>query len=152
MCSFAYKVLFDPEKNVYQAKWTRAMWSIYCMSCCILSMNADAFKAAILYMLVSDIISRATVPSSCNNIKLKPRSRLHTWWSCPDIQPFWKELHCLISTITTYTPDYNPAQFLLHHTSLSHSIYNRSLIGENVYTCTVAQTVPSDYGQLVLRY
>lgn len=51
----------------------------------------------------------------------------HIWWDCDKIQPFWKEVHNLITHITTYSLDYTPAQFLLHYTSLGKKTYYKSL-------------------------
>ena len=53
---------------------------------------------------------------------------LHIWWGCDLIRPFWKEVHQLISRITTYTPDFTAAQYLLHHSSLPQYIYKKSLM------------------------
>lgn len=53
---------------------------------------------------------------------------LHIWWECTLIQPFWTEIHRLISQITTITPDFTPAQFLLHHTTIPRSKYKNSLV------------------------
>ena len=52
---------------------------------------------------------------------------LHVWWDCEALQPFWREVHDLISHVTTYTLDYTPSQYLLHHTSLSKKDYFKSL-------------------------
>lgn len=60
----------------------------------------------------------------CNSVL---GSLLHIWWECPRIQPFWKEVHRIIAQITTYTPDFTPAQYLLHHTSIPYSAYKKSL-------------------------
>lgn len=56
------------------------------------------------------------LPSTCWRCNTADGTFLHIWWSCPLIQPYWTEIHSLISQITTYTPDFTPAQFLLHHT------------------------------------
>lgn len=53
---------------------------------------------------------------------------LHIWWECPLIQTYWTEIHHLITQITTFTPDYTPAQFLLHHTSIPQRVYKKSLV------------------------
>lgn len=52
---------------------------------------------------------------------------LHVWWECEPLQPFWKEAHDLIVQVTTITLEYTPAQFLLHHTTLSKKDYFKSL-------------------------
>lgn len=52
---------------------------------------------------------------------------LHVLWTCPLLQPFWKEVHSIISQMTTYTLDYSPAEFLLHHMSLSHKTCFKSV-------------------------
>lgn len=54
-------------------------------------------------------------------------SSLHIWWDYPLLQPFWKEVHPLMTKITTYCPDYTLAQFHLNHTSLPQSAYKKSL-------------------------
>lgn len=38
---------------------------------------------------------------------------IHIWWECDPIQTFWKEIHSIIEQVTTYTLNYNPAQYLL---------------------------------------
>lgn len=68
-----------------------------------------------------------SVPSMCWRCMSNSGTLLHVWWDCPVLQPFWKEIHSLISQITTYTPDFTPAQYLLHHTSLPKSTYCKSL-------------------------
>lgn len=51
---------------------------------------------------------------------------LHIWWGCTHIQPFWLEIHRLITQITTFTPDYTPT--LLHYTSIFWSAYKKSIV------------------------
>lgn len=52
---------------------------------------------------------------------------IHIWWECPLMQPFWQEVHSIISQVTTYTLNYNPAQYLLYHTALPKQAYYKSL-------------------------
>lgn len=52
---------------------------------------------------------------------------IHIWWECPLIQLFWQEVNSIISQVTTYTLNYNPAQYLLHHTTLPKQAYYKSL-------------------------
>lgn len=54
-------------------------------------------------------------------------SLLHIWWTCPKIQLFWKEVHRIITQVTTYTLDYTPEQFLLHHSTIPTRSYLCSL-------------------------
>lgn len=68
-----------------------------------------------------------TIPNICWRCEKSVGTMLHIWWECENIQPFWKEVHNLISHITTYILDCSPAQFLLHHTSLSKKSYFKSL-------------------------
>lgn len=68
-----------------------------------------------------------TIPQTCWRCNTDTGSLLHIWWSCSKIQPFWKEVHTLITRITTYTLDFNPAMFLLHHSSFHIPAYHRSL-------------------------
>lgn len=68
-----------------------------------------------------------SIPPLCWRCESAQGILLHIWWGCPRIWPFWKEVHRLISHITTYTPDFTPAQYLLHHTSLLQFAYKWSL-------------------------
>lgn len=52
---------------------------------------------------------------------------LHIWWDCEPLRLFWREVHGLVAHVTTYTLVYTPAQFLLHHTTLSRRDYYKSL-------------------------
>lgn len=68
------------------------------------------------------------VSPKCWRCNAARRSLLHIWWECPLIQPYWADIHRLITQITTYTPDFTPAQFLLHHTSIPQRLYKKSLV------------------------
>lgn len=52
---------------------------------------------------------------------------IHIWWECESIQTFWREVHSIIEQVTTYTLNYSPAQYLLHHTTLYKHDYHNSL-------------------------
>lgn len=54
-------------------------------------------------------------------------SLLHIWWKCPRIQPFWTKVHEVIQHVTTYTLSFTPSQYLLHHSTISHHAYKKSL-------------------------
>lgn len=54
-------------------------------------------------------------------------SLLHIWWECAHIKPFWETIHKTIAHITTYTLEFSPAQYLLHHTIIPQSNYRKSL-------------------------
>lgn len=68
-----------------------------------------------------------SIPNTCWRCGKAEGTMLHVWWDCDLIQPFWKKVHDIISQVTTYTLDYAPAQYLLHHTTLSKSAYYKSL-------------------------
>lgn len=70
---------------------------------------------------------KSTIPNTCWRCGVEVGTMLHIWWDCAILQPFWKEVHKLITQITTFTLDYTPAQYLLHHTSLSKRNYFKSL-------------------------
>lgn len=53
---------------------------------------------------------------------------LHIWWSCLLLQTFWIQVHEITSQVTTYSLDYTPAQFILHHSSTSAHSYWKSLV------------------------
>lgn len=67
------------------------------------------------------------IPSNCWRCSDGEGSLLHIWWSCPSIQPFWKEINRITSNITTYQIEFTPAQMLLHH-SIPKRHYQRSLV------------------------
>lgn len=69
----------------------------------------------------------ADIPDTCWRCEWEVGTMLHVWWTCEKLQPFWKQVHDLISHVTTFSLDYTPAQFLLHHTSLSRKTYYKSL-------------------------
>lgn len=71
--------------------------------------------------------SSSDTPDTCWRCGTEVGTMLHVWWACDKLQPFWKEVHDLITHITTFTLDFTPAQFLLHHTSLSKREYHKSL-------------------------
>lgn len=52
---------------------------------------------------------------------------LHIWRKYALLQQFWKEVHALTTRVITYTLDYSPAQYLLHHTTLPKKHYYKSL-------------------------
>lgn len=68
-----------------------------------------------------------SVPSTCWRCNNARGTLLHIWWECPLLQPFWSDIHELISRITTYTPDFSPARYLLHHRQGSPSSYKKTL-------------------------
>lgn len=68
-----------------------------------------------------------TVSPQCWRCETETGTLLHIWWTCPKLQPFWKEVHRLIHQITTYAIEFTPAQFLLHHPSIPKHTYFRSL-------------------------
>lgn len=68
-----------------------------------------------------------TIPNTCWRCKTEVGCMLHIWWDFALLQLLWREVHSLLSQITTYTLDFKPAQYLLHHTSLSKRTYYKSL-------------------------
>lgn len=52
---------------------------------------------------------------------------IHTWWSCPLIQNFWKMVQRTIPSIISENLRFNPAQYLLHHNSIPKKQYLKSL-------------------------
>lgn len=54
-------------------------------------------------------------------------SLLHIWWTCPKLQPFWKEVHRITNQVTTFNLNFSPEQILLHHSSIPKSAYLRLL-------------------------
>lgn len=67
------------------------------------------------------------IPDTCWLCVKERGTMLHVWWDCEKLQPFWKEIHEIITQVTTFKLDYTPAQYLLHHTSLSKKVYHKSL-------------------------
>ena len=57
-----------------------------------------------------------------------PGTLLHIWWECPLIAAFWKDVHDLITSISTFTPDFTAEQYLLHLSSLPNSVYKGSIV------------------------
>lgn len=68
-----------------------------------------------------------SVSNVCWRCKGAIGSMIHIWWECPALQPFWREVHSIISRVTTYTLDYNPAQYLLHYSTLPKHTYQKWL-------------------------
>lgn len=68
-----------------------------------------------------------TIPPNCWRCADDDGSLLHLLWSCPQIQPFWMEVHRLTSLITMYPLDFSPAQLLLHHSTTHKTRYHKSL-------------------------
>ena len=71
--------------------------------------------------------SPSTSPT-CWRCKSALGTLIHIWWECPIVQPFWKEVYRIIPLITTYSPNFTAAQFLLHHTSLPYHVYKNSIV------------------------
>lgn len=57
-----------------------------------------------------------SIPPICWRCNATRGTLLHIWWECNLIQPFWSEIHWLISQITTYSLAFSPTRYLLHHT------------------------------------
>ena len=70
----------------------------------------------------------ANISPLCWRCKSAQGTILHIWWECVLIKPFWKDIHRLISRITTFTPDFTAAQYLLHHSSFPYYTYKKSLM------------------------
>lgn len=68
-----------------------------------------------------------SVPPTCWRCHSSEGTLIHIWWECPLLKSFWSEIHSKISQITTYTPSFTPAQYMLHHTSVPPSAYKKSL-------------------------
>lgn len=68
-----------------------------------------------------------SIPNICWRCEKAIESMIHIWWECDSIQKFWSEVHSIIEHVTTYTLNYNPAQYLLHHTTLPKQDYHKSL-------------------------
>lgn len=68
-----------------------------------------------------------SVPPTCWRCNAALGTLIHIWWECPLIIPYWTEIHRLITQITSYAPDFTPAQYMLHHTSMPLSSYKKSL-------------------------
>lgn len=52
---------------------------------------------------------------------------LHVWWSCPNIQIFWKEVHEIIVKVSDCPVVFTPQQYLLHSTPVPKTQYYKSL-------------------------
>lgn len=68
-----------------------------------------------------------SIPNTCWRCNGDVGSMIHIWWECPILQVFWREVHDIIQRVTTYTLDFAPAQYLLHHTTLPKRSYHRLL-------------------------
>lgn len=70
---------------------------------------------------------KPTTPETCWRCHKDRGPLLHIWWSCTPIQTFWKEVCRITSHVTSYDLELTPAQFLLHHSPLTHKSYHKSL-------------------------
>lgn len=86
----------------------------------------------------------ADLPDTCWRCQSERGSLLHLWWACPLIQNFWSAVHCNFTQVTTYTLDHFPAQFLLHHSTLPHGAYFKSLAMHMVNAAK--QCIPLHWG------
>lgn len=68
-----------------------------------------------------------SIPNTCWRCKKEVGSMLHIWWSCPAINAFWLKIHRTIRSVTSTPLQFTPLQYLLHFTSLSKSLYYKSL-------------------------
>lgn len=67
------------------------------------------------------------ISDKCWRCKHEEGSMLHIWWTCPLIQNFWKIVHKTITSITSENLRFNPAQYLLHYSSIPKKQYLKSL-------------------------
>lgn len=69
-----------------------------------------------------------SIPNTCWRCTREPCTLLHIWWSCPLNQPFWTQVHELVTLISTFSLEYTPAQFLLHHFNIPAHQYRKTLV------------------------
>lgn len=126
LVSYTYALLFSDQNP--KNKWTNSKWEQD------LSINLSDTEWETIYTITHK--GSLNIYAQKNYFKLLPRwyrtplilhliyptvsphcwrcgtemgSLLHIWWTCPKIQPFWKEVHRIIHQITTYSLDYTPA-------------------------------------------
>lgn len=87
------------------------------------------FKLASRWYRTPTLLNRfdPRVPNSCWRCSREPGSLLHIWWECPNIKTFWTQIHQIITKVTTHSLDFNPVQFLLHHSNIPASSYCKTL-------------------------
>lgn len=114
--------------DLLPAEWERIFSHIHKGSINV-STQENRYKLFSRWYRTSDKIHNfhPTVPQACLRCNAARGTLLHIWWECPLIQSFWMEIHRLVSQITTYTPAFSPAQYLLHHTPVPPSSYKKSL-------------------------
>lgn len=144
MLSFLYTLLFPhsslkPTKmchkwekqldlSLTEEEWDRILHHIHKGSINVMTQEAGYTLLSGLHRTPLLIHKFTTTASSlCWRCEPDPGSLLHLWWSCTKIQPFWSMIHADITKITSYTLDYTPAQYFLHHSSLPKSVYHKSL-------------------------
>lgn len=71
---------------------------------------------------------KTNIPDTCWRCHQERGTLLHIWWSCTPLQAFWSEVHRICGQVTTYNPEFTPAQFLLHLSSLPYKTYHKSLL------------------------
>lgn len=142
--SEVYSLLFsncDPKTNAINQKWetelglaiTTEEWeNIYehiHKGSINVSAQENSYKLYSRWYRTPDIIHRyhSSVSPICWRCNVEVGSLLHIWWNCPRIKPFWEKVQETIAYITTYTLSFTPSQYLLHHSSISHYAYKKSL-------------------------
>lgn len=119
--------------RVFQTPLTAETWDTiyeYARKCSLnVAIQENGYKIAARWYRTPSWLHKfsPSVPNTCWRCRRQEGTMLHIWWDCERLQPFWREVSVIISHVTTYTLDYTPAQFLLHHTSLSKKKYYKSL-------------------------
>lgn len=64
------------------------------------------------------------VPDHCWRCETEVGTLLHVWWSCPRIQPYWRKIHEVISSLPL---EFLPGQYLLHLSKIPSKKYFKSI-------------------------
>lgn len=160
LISDLYAILFsdiNPKSNIASRKWERELvidlsddeWEniFFCIhkGTINVSTQENGFKVFSRWYKTSlrlHKISPAILPN-CWHCSDKEGSLLNISRCCPIIQPFWTEVHRLITHITTYSIDFSPAQMLLHPSSTHQKDYKHSLTLHLVNTARM--TIPAKW-------
>lgn len=144
MISVIYSLLFsdsNPKSNIATRNWERDLaidlseedWeNIYTYihkGSVNVSVQENGFKVLSRWYKTPSRLHKIspTITPNCWRCSERDGSLLHIWWSCPLIQPFWKEVQRIIINITTYQINLTPAQMFLHHSPIPKKDYHHSL-------------------------
>lgn len=114
--------------SLTHSDWSKILHTIHKGSTNV-STQENGYKIQSRWYRTPSILHRfyPTLPNICWRCHLSPGTPFHIWWSCSLISPFWTAVHKLTKQVSNLDLALSPALCLLHHTTLPHKVYHKSL-------------------------